>query len=83
MSLPIFEQDGEPAEEGSYHLGVVSDPSLCGGLEVSIQYLRYYMKYYLRYYLGYYLRYYMRYHMRYYMRHYLRYYISKVLERER
>ena len=50
MRLPIFEQDGEPAEEGSFNLEA-SDPSLCGGQEVNILYLRYYQRYYLRYYL--------------------------------
>ena len=33
--LPIFELDGDPAAEGSFDLEV-SEPSLCGGEEVSI-----------------------------------------------
>ena len=38
MKLPIFESDGEPAEEGTFDLEV-SEASLCGGDEVRIQYL--------------------------------------------
>ena len=45
MRLPIFEQDGEPTEEGSFHLEVVSHPSLCAGQEVGIRYLRYHLRY--------------------------------------
>ena len=35
MKLPIFESDGEPAEEGTFDLEI-SEPSLCGGEEVHI-----------------------------------------------